>query len=55
MSGQADGLRAEARRFRSLARQFPDEKKLDEQAEILAAELERRATALDGKSSDGHM
>jgi hypothetical protein len=55
MSDEADGLRAEARRFRSLARQFPDEPKLGEQAEILAGVLERRATALDGKSSDGHM
>ncbi len=53
MNDEADALRAEARRLRSfLARDSSPE--VARHIEQLAAELERRATAIDGKSSNGH-
>jgi hypothetical protein len=52
VSDEADALRAEARRLRSdLARDASPE--VVRSTELLAVELERRATALDGKSSNG--
>jgi hypothetical protein len=53
VSDEADALRAEARRLRSFVARdsSPD---VASHIELLAVELERRATAVDGKSSNGH-
>jgi hypothetical protein len=47
------GLRAEAKRLRHIARDFSEQKVVD-QVIALANELDRRPTALDGKSTNGH-
>ena len=47
------GLRAEAGRLRKIARDFSEQKVVD-QILALADELDRRATVLDGISTNGH-